>query len=64
MVSTYINHLAILSEGQSIAFDDRSRLKGYCSKWMNFKLRHTKVPVMSQFNTTGGKNVIKAFNIC
>ena len=34
----YINHLATLSEEQSIASVDRTWLKGYCSKWMNFKM--------------------------
>ena len=34
----YINHLATLSEDQTIASADRARLKGYCLKWMNFKM--------------------------
>ena len=34
----YINYLATLSEEQSIVSVDRAWLKGYCSKWMNFKM--------------------------
>ena len=34
----YINHLATLSEDQSIASADGAWLKAYCSKWMNFKM--------------------------
>ena len=34
----YINHIAALTEDHTIASADRAQLKGYCSKWMNFKM--------------------------
>ena len=35
----YINHIATLSEDQTIASADRARLQGFfSSKWMNFKM--------------------------